>query len=74
MENTESQDAPKEISRRGFLGRVTIGLAAAAAISLPFGASATGGSDPDGSTDALPEDSIFRPRDGAVDNDKRSLT
>ena len=51
------------MTRRGFLGRVSLGLAAAAAFTLPVRNLLSSDSSSGDPADGLPEDSIFRPAD-----------
>ena len=63
MSNAENEKQSNGITRRGFLGRVSIGLAAAAALTIPLRNLLSSDSSPNGPGDGLPEDSIYRPAD-----------
>ena len=63
MSKEEKDQQSTGMTRRGFLGRVSLGLAAAAALTLPVRnllSSDSSSNDPAG---GLPEDSIYRPAD-----------
>ena len=62
MSKEENEKNSTGMTRRGFLGRVSLGLAAAAALAIPVRnlLSSDSSSDP---ADGLPEDSIYRPAD-----------
>ena len=63
MSNAENKKQSDGMTRRGFLGRVTIGLAAAAALTIPLRNLLSTDSSSNGPGDGLPEDSIYRPKD-----------
>lgn len=68
MSNKETDKQPNGMTRRGFLGRVSLGLAAAAALTIPVRNLLSSNSSSKNPSDDLPEDSIFRP----ADNSKRN--
>ena len=58
-----------EMTRRGFLGRVSLGLAAAAALAIPVRNLLSSDSSSNDPADGLPEDSIYRPADDSKKDD-----
>lgn len=65
MSKEGKEQQPTGMTRRGFLGRVSLGLAAAAALSMPIRNLLTGGPSATDPAEGLPEDSIYRPRDNS---------
>ena len=63
MSKEENEQQSTEITRRGFLGRVSLGLAAAAALAIPVRNLLSSDSSSNDPADGLPEDSIYRPAD-----------
>ncbi len=63
MSKEEKDQQSTGMTRRGFLGRVSLGLAAAAALTLPVRNLLSSDSSSNDPADGLPEDSIYRPRD-----------
>ena len=67
MSNEGKEQQPGGMTRRGFMGRVSLGLAAAAAIAVPLRHLLSSSSSASNPADGLPEDSIFRPKDDSRD-------
>ena len=63
MSKEEKDQQSTGMTRRGFLGRVSLGLAAAAALTLPVRNLLSSDSSSNDPADGLPEDSIYRPAD-----------
>lgn len=68
MSNEDKERQSSGMTRRGFLGRVTLGLAAAAALATPVHNLISSESSSDNPSDNLPEDSIYRPRNDSQNN------
>ncbi len=69
MSREENEKQSTGMTRRGFLGRVSLGLAAAAALALPVRNLLSSGSSSNDPAEGLPEDSIYRPADDSKKND-----
>ena len=69
MSKEENEQQSTEMTRRGFLGRVSLGLAAAAALAIPVRNLLSSDSSSNDPADGLPEDSIYRPADDSKSND-----
>ena len=61
-ERKESEDRGG-LTRRGFLGTLSLGLAGIAGIGLSMGKLVSSGKPKEGPGVGIPEDSIFNPRD-----------
>jgi hypothetical protein len=59
MDLQEDSKEPHGMTRRGFLGRLSLGLAA---LAVPFGGLLASSGKKKAPGDGLPADSIFRPR------------
>lgn len=69
MSKEENEQQSTEMTRRGFLGRVSLGLAAAAALAIPVRNLLSSNSSSNDPADGLPEDSIYRPADDSKKDD-----
>ena len=69
MSKEENEQQTTGMTRRGFLGRVSLGLAAAAALTIPVRNLLSSGSSSGDPAEGLPEDSIYRPADNSKKND-----
>ncbi len=69
MSKEENEQQSTEMTRRGFLGRVSLGLAAAAALAIPVRNLLSSDSASNNPADGLPEDSIYRPADDSKKDD-----
>ena len=70
MKNSEGPEKSDGLTRRGFLGRISLGLVGIAGLGISLGSLLSSGSEANSPGDGLPEDSIFRPRkDAGADND-----
>ena len=69
MSREENEKQSTGMTRRGFLGRVSLGLAAAAALALPVRNLLSSGSPSNDPAEGLPEDSIYRPADDSKKSD-----
>ena len=69
MKSSEGSEKSNGLTRRGFLGRISLGLVGIAGLGITIqNLLPGGGSNSPG--DGLPEDSIFRPReDAGADSD-----
>ncbi len=68
MSNEEKNQQSRGMTRRGFLGRVSLGLAAAVALTVPVRNLLSSDSSSKNPAEDLPEDSIFRPADDSNGN------
>ena len=68
MSREEKEHESTGMTRRGFLGRLTLGVVAAAAVAVPLRNLLNSESSPDNPSDGLPKDSIYRPRDDSRGN------
>ncbi len=69
MTTSENPKGAEGLTRRGFLGRVTLGLAAIAGIAIPLRGLLPRSGEASGPGEGLPEDSIFQPRKGSGSGD-----
>lgn len=69
MSKEENEKNSTGMTRRGFLGRVSLGLAAAAALAIPVRNLLSSDSSSNDPSDGLPEDSIYRPADDSKNKD-----
>ncbi len=67
MSKEEKEKQSTGMTRRGFLGRMSLGIAAAAALTLPVRNLLSPDSSQNDPSEGLPEDSIYRPRDNSRD-------
>jgi len=70
---SEPKNAQKSegLTRRGFLGRVSLGLVGIASLAIPLRGLLSPARGAKGPADGLPEDSIFQPRrDSETDNER----
>jgi len=72
MSEPKNAQRSEGLTRRGFIGRVSLGLAGIAGLALPLRGLLSPAKRAKGPADGLPEDSIFQPRkDPRIDNERR---
>ena len=73
MKSSEGSEKSNGLTRRGFLGRISLGLVGIAGLGMTIQNLLPGGGGSNSPGDGLPEDSIFRPReDAGADSDTPS--
>ncbi|MEE8158540.1 MAG: hypothetical protein ACE1ZD_03740 [Dehalococcoidia bacterium] len=71
MSKPKNAQKSEGLTRRGFLGRVSLGLVGIASLAIPLRSLLSPAKGAKGPADGLPEDSIFQPRrDPRTDNER----